>query len=459
MILLYLSWSPRSAIGVSAAFDKAHCSPAAMTSSRFATAGFALFALFFASVLAFLDRQLLNILIRPIRADVGISDVQFSLLQGAAFALVYSLAAFPMAYVADRFGRKQVILASIVVWSAMTVLFGMASSFAWLLAARVGLAIGEAGLSPAAISIVRQIYPQERQSFAVAILTISVYVGGGISMTVGGPALAALESHAASLPLGLAPWRLLFVACAVLGVIGVLLLALMPEPRQAAQTPATSSLAEFFRLLRLQQASVVAYLTAFVGLNALAYAVMAWTPAMFMRSHDWTERQIGLAYGLTFIIGGIVGALGSGRWVGQLLQRGSANATVKVIRIAALLLGTATLLSATVPDANVALAFTAVGMVAMGSLIALGAFGFQAMFPKAFSARAVAVYFLVPGTLGASLGPSAVPLLQRALGSGENLGLALGMLAIALSLWAAFWLGRLLRAPQIDLAAAPNESA
>jgi len=427
-----------------------------MKSSRFGTPGFALFALFFASVLAFLDRQLLNILIRPIRADVGISDVQFSLLQGAAFAVVYSLAAFPMAYVADRFGRKQVILASIIVWSAMTVLFGMASSFTWLLVARMGLAIGEAGLSPAAISIVRQIYPQARQSFAVAILTISVYVGGGISMTIGGPALAALESHAASLPLE--PWRLLFIACAALGLIGVVFLALMPEPRQAERAAATSSQAEFFRLLRLQRAAVGAYLTAFVGLNALAYAVMAWTPAMFMRSHAWTERQIGVAYGLTFIIGGVVGALGSGRLVGQLLQRGSANATVKVIRVAALLLGVATAMSAFVPDGTVALAFTAVGMIAMGSVIALGAFGFQALFPKAFSARAVAVYFLVPGTLGASLGPSAVPLLQRALGAGEDPGPALGIFAIALSLWAVFWLGKLLRVPQIDLTAAAKES-
>lgn len=430
-----------------------------MTRSLFGRPGFALFALFFASVLAFLDRQLLNILIRPIRADVGISDVQFSLLQGAAFAVVYSLAAFPMAYVADRYGRKQVILASIIVWSAMTVMFGLASSFSWLLMARIGLAIGEAGLSPAAISIVRQIYPQERQSFAVAMLTISVYVGGGISMTIGGPALASLESHAASLPLGLAPWRLLFVACAALGLIGVLLLACMPEPRTTNQTRTATSVAEFFRLMRLQRASVTAYLVAFIGLNALVYAVISWTPALFLRVHGWSEQQVGLAYGLTFIIGGIIGALGSGRLVGQLIQRGSTNATVKVIRVSSLLLGVATAASALIPDGNVALAFTAIGMVATGSLVALGAFGFQALFPKEFSARAVAVYFLVPGTLGASLGPSGVPLLQRALGPGENLGVALAMFAVALSLWAAFWIGKMLRAPRVELPAVAEESA
>lgn len=429
-----------------------------MANNLFQKPAFALFALFFASVLAFLDRQLLNILVRPIRAEVGITDLQFSLLQGAAFALVYSVAAFPMAYVADRYGRKQVILASIIVWSAMTVLFGLATSFSWLLLARVGLAIGEAGLSPAAISIVRQIYPEERQSFAVAILTISVYVGGGISMTIGGPAVTALEAHASELPFNLAPWRLLFIGCAALGALGVLLLAFMPEPRHAPHTQAASSMAEFFRLMKLQRARVAAYLAAFIGLNALAYAVMAWTPAMFMRTHGWSEQQTGLAYGITFIVGGIVGALGSGRLVGRLIHRGLADAPVIVIRIAALLLGGATVLSALVSNGNVAIAFTAVGMVAMGAIIAMGAFGFQALFPKPFSARAVAIYFLVPGTLGASIGPSAVPLLERQLGPGENLGVALAILAVALSLWAALWLSGLLRAPQTIAAGAANEA-
>ena len=111
------------------------------------------------------------------------------------------------------------------------------------------------------------------------------------------------------------------------------------------------------------------------------------------------------------------------------------------------------------PDGHIALACTAIGMVATGSVVALGAFGFQALFPKEFSARAVAVYFLIPGTLGASLGPSGVPLLQRALGPGENLGAALAMFAIALALWAAFRIGKLLRAPRVDMATVAKESA
>src|SRR5690606_17561040 len=117
------------------------------------------------------------------------------------------------------------------------------------------------------------------------------------------------------------------------------------------QTRTTISVAEFFRLMRLQRASVIAYLVAFIGLNALVYAVISWTPALYLRVHGWSEQRVGLAYGLTFLIAGIVGALGSGRLVGKLIEPGSSTATVKVIRASSLLLGLATAASALLTDA------------------------------------------------------------------------------------------------------------
>ncbi|MFC3052843.1 MFS transporter [Kordiimonas pumila] len=420
-----------------------------MKKSIYAKTGFTLFALFFASVLAFLDRQLLNILVRPIRTDIGISDVEFSLLQGIAFALVYSVAAFPMAYLADRFSRKKVILISILAWSVMTVAFGLASSFSMLLLARIGLALGEAGLSPASISILRQIYPPERQSFAVAILTISVYIGGGISMTIGGPALAALETHAEAIPFGLAPWRVLFIGCGILGALGLAFLTLMPEYKHAPQAQGKTSLSAFFKLLKLKRARALAYLAAITGLSALLYAVMAWTPAMFMRSHGWSEQQTGLAYGIAFITGGVIGALGGGKLVGRLVKHGPDNATVIVIRYAAILLGVSTILSAVVSSGYTALIFASTAMVGVGTAISLGAFGFQALFPQQFSARAVAIYLLIPGTLGASLGPSSIPVIEQFLAHEKGTGMALAVFAGMMALWSTFWLSAFLRFPHV----------
>lgn len=337
--------------------------------------GFTLFALFFASVLAFLDRQLLNILVGPIRTEVGISDVQFSMLQGMAFAVVYFAAAFPVATLSDRFSRKQVIVVSILAWSAMTLLFGLAGGFTLLLLARMGVALGEAGLSPASISILRQIYPEHRQSFAVAMLTVSVYLGGGLSMAIGGPALTALDAHGGPLPFGLTPWRLMFVACAILGLVGVLFLLAMPEPKREPIPRGEVSLVEFLRAIGMQRGRVAAYLAAGTGLTAVVYAIMAWTPAMLMRSYGWSPARTGLVYGMVYIAGGIVGALLSGRLVGHIARRGSPDAVVVVMRWACLLVGAATMLAVVAPNGVVAIVLTGLAMIAVGALIALNAYG------------------------------------------------------------------------------------
>ncbi len=412
------------------------------------TAGLILVILFFASILSFLDRKLLDILIRPVQADTGINDAQFGLLQGAAFAFTYAVASFPVAYLADRFSSKWVIIWSVVVWSAMTLVFGLASSFAVLVIARIGLALGEAGLSPAAISLVRQTFTPERQPSAVALLTTSVYVGGGLAMMVGGPTLAALQAHQGPLPFDLEPWRLMFAFCGVLGALVVGLLLFMPDIRPEQTVRSSAKLPDFIRALQAQSGPVFTYVMALTGLCAMLYAIMAWTPAMFLRTFGWSEQETGLAYGAVFTIGGIIGALGTGRLTGFLKQHDVDNANVVVIRYATLLLGSATIMAVSSPNGTMALAFTGLAMVGVGSLLALGAFGLQALLPKEFSARAVSMYFLLPGTVGGSFGPSAIPLIQDALGERGSTGLSIGIFTAAMTVWAAFWLTMFLRLPR-----------
>ena len=412
------------------------------------TATLILVILFFASILSFLDRKLLDILIRPVQADTGISDAQFGLLQGAAFAFTYAVASFPVAYLADRYSSKWVIIWSVVIWSAMTLVFGLASSFTVLVLARIGLALGEAGLSPAAISLVRQTFTPDRQATAVAVLTTSVYVGGGLAMMVGGPALAALQSHGGSLPFDLEPWRLMFAFCGLLGVLVVALLLFMPDIRPGQKVRSGARFPEFFQAIRDQSGPVFTYVMALTGLCAMLYAIMAWTPAMFLRTFGWSEQETGLAYGAVFTIGGIVGALGTGRLTGLLKRRGAENANVVVIRGATILLGAATILAVVSPNGRMALAFTGLAMVGVGSLLALGAFGLQALLPKEFSARAVSMYFLVPGTIGGSFGPSAIPLIHDRLGEAGSTGAAIGLFTAAMTVWAVFWLTMFLRLPR-----------
>src|SRR5579872_846239 len=116
-----------------------------------------------AVALAFLDRQLVNLVVDPVRADVHISDAQYSLLQGVAFMPVYTIGMLPIAWASDRFSRKRIIIASVLAWSVMTAAFGLAQGFAALLITRAGVAIGEAGISPAGASLVREVWPQRAQ--------------------------------------------------------------------------------------------------------------------------------------------------------------------------------------------------------------------------------------------------------------------------------------------------------
>ncbi|MBP7334291.1 MFS transporter [Niveispirillum sp.] len=403
---------------------------------------FTLFALFVVSVLAFLDRQLLNILVAPMRADLRISDAQFSLLQGAAFALTYCLAAFPIAWLSDRVSRKTVIMVSVAVWSIATLLFGLASGLGLLLAARMAVALGEAGLSPAAISILRQSYPVDRQAFAMGALTLSVYVGGGASLAIGGPVLDWLTTQASDPAPGLswlsalAPWRWLFVACAVLGILGVVLMAFMHEPERQPVPKESTSLAAFLTVIKDDRAAIMAYLLAFTAIAALVTAATSWTPTLFIRDHEWSARQTGAAYGAVYLVCGAIGALGGGKLISDLAARGHRDALIRTVRASILLLGVATMASCLVPHPLAALAAAGAGMLAVGAVIAAGPYGFQALFPRQFSARAVALYFLVPGTIGTVLGPSSVPLLARLLGAPEKIGMPLALCAVVTMVWA-----------------------
>jgi MFS family permease len=407
---------------------------------------FTLFILFCVSVLAFLDRQLLNILVGPIRADLRIDDAQFSLLQGAAFALAYCLAAFPIAWLSDRVSRKSVIGISVLVWSIATVLFGLASSLTLLMIARIAVALGEAGLSPAAISILRQIFPPARQPLAMGFLTLSVYIGGGISLIVGGPALSMLSAHASSLPFGLSPWRFLFILCGVVGVGGAILVAFMREPpRGTAAGESGEAAHEEEDSLRTGGPARAMYLAAFTGIMALIAASSAWTPSLFIREHGWTAAQTGLYYGVVYMICGAAGALGGGRLIGHFALNGDQDALPKFALLSSVMLCIGTIGSAFLANPVAALAASGLATIAIGVLVASGPYGFQSLFPHSFSARAVAIYFLVPGTLGAVLGPSAVPMIAKTAQWPDAVGLPLACFAIVTATWSVCWMAAFLR--------------
>ncbi len=165
------------------------------------------------AVLSYTDRQVLSLLVDPIRADLGISDTQISLLLGTAFAVVYGVAGIPLGWLADRTSRRNLIFCGVIVWTIGTLACGLSQSFGQLFAGRLVVGLGEAVLSPAAISLISDYFPPNRRGTAVACFLSGIAMGIGAAILIGGGVLHFVQVGAlAGTPFAnQAPWRMVLL--------------------------------------------------------------------------------------------------------------------------------------------------------------------------------------------------------------------------------------------------------
>jgi MFS family permease len=200
--------------------------------------------LFLVYVVNFIDRQILSILAQDIKLGLGLSDAELGFLYGTAFAIFYSLFGIPLGRLADGWYRGRLIALGLGTWSAMTALSGLASSYAQLATARVGVGVGEASASPAAYSLLCDYFPRERRALVLAIYSSGLFVGAGLSLPIGGSVAHAWSRHFASggAPFGLAGWQAAFLAVGIPGLLlAAWVLTLREPPRGVADghpTPA-----------------------------------------------------------------------------------------------------------------------------------------------------------------------------------------------------------------------------
>jgi MFS family permease len=272
-----------------------------------------LWALLIVYTLNFLDRQILNILAEPIKAELELSDTALGLLAGPAFAVFYAVLGIPIARYADRASANRVWLigASLAVWSAMTVLCGLVQNFSQMLLARIGVGVGEAGCTPAAHSLISDTVPPEKRSSAIAFFGLGVPIGSLLGLIIGG------------IVNDLYGWR---AALMLVGGPGLLVAIILPlvlrEPRTAtpkagvtaatdARAPQLSmraAMGEIFASRAYLYVFIAASITAF-----LSYGKGLWTISFFVRSHELSTTQVGLAMAVALGISGIVGTLLGGK--------------------------------------------------------------------------------------------------------------------------------------------------
>lgn len=262
---------------------------------------YALFVLAAIYVFNYIDRQLMAILIEPVKLEFGISDTGIGLLSGVTFAVFYTLFGFPLGRLSDRIGRKPVIALSCIAWSVMTMFCGLASSFLMLVLARIGVAVGEAGGTAPSVAMVSDLYPPRRRSTALAVLMLGSSLGAVVGLGLGG---WIAQHHG---------WRLAFLLIGAPGIfLGLLLLLTVRTPKTAplpAHLVAAPQDGWLKTLQELMQTPSFLWLVLTGGAAAIAgYAIGTWSPSFLIRSHGLNIQQAGFLVG---VVGGSGAALGT----------------------------------------------------------------------------------------------------------------------------------------------------
>jgi len=274
-------------------------------------ANYVLGVLFLVYVFNFIDRQVLSILIGPIKADLEISDTVMGLLAGPAFALFYTLAGIPIARWADRANRTTVIALSLTLWSGMTALSGLAKGAVFFALARVGVGVGEAGGSPPSHSLISDYYPPERRATALAFYAYGIYVGSGLAFIFG----AWINQNA--------DWRTVYYILGLTGIPLALLLKMTVRelPRGSSEVVAIDlepvSFGEVVRHLARRRSFVFLVIAASCQ-SILGYGMLGWAAEFMLRVHEMQRIDVGLWLGLIVMFAGCTG-VGIGGWVSDKL--------------------------------------------------------------------------------------------------------------------------------------------
>jgi predicted MFS family arabinose efflux permease len=365
--------------------------------------GWTLFVLFLLNALNFFDRNILGAIVEPLRREWGLRDAQIGWI-GTAFTLLYAVVGLPLGRLADHARRTRLLGGGALLWSAMTAISGLTTSFAGLFAARLGVGVGEAVCAPAATSLIGDLFPSARRGRATAIFMLGLPVGLGLSYAVGGAVAQAWG------------WRAAFFVAGLPGlVVGALCLAL-PEPARGTSEPhpiGAQRRSESALALLTQTPTLLWIIVSGALHNFNMYALATFVPALLIRHHGLGVRQAGALSGLMFGVFGGIGLLVGG-WVSDRAAARKEGGRLLVSTWALALSVPLLVLFLVQPRGEIgrALAFVCPALLLMYLYYAPVYATIQDVVEPARRGLAMAVYFCAMYVLGASMGPVGTGLLS-----------------------------------------------
>lgn len=377
---------------------------------RPAVAWYMVIVMMLAYILSFIDRVVLGLLVGPIRADLGISETQMSLLYGFVFAVFYTGVGVPIAWAIDRYNRRNIIAIGVAIWSAMTALCGVARGFVELALARIGVAVGEAVLSPATYSMAGDSFPEKRLGRALSVFVIGLPLGVGLALIIGGIVIKFVStSPEYTLPIvgTIRAWQLTFLLVGAPGLLLALWILTIPEPvrRRREFQAGQASFADTLQFVSSHRAAYGALILGFSVLGMVMNVFQIWGVQYFVRELGLTLSQAGLRVGGAIAVFGTLGILTGGWLTDRWRAAGHTDAAMRVGLTAALALvpfaTTCTLLGQ--------LTWSTLFLFPIGFFTAFsfgaGATAVVVLTPPAMRAQASAIYLLFINLIGIGLAP------------------------------------------------------
>jgi MFS family permease len=394
------------------------------------------FVLFCAGVVSLLDRNILSLFVGPIRSEIGLTDTQVSLLQGIAFALFYAVMGLPFGRLVDRYTRRNLIVAGVLLWSLMTIACGLSTSFWQLFFARMGVGIGEACLGPAAFSMIADCFTHEQRGRALATYNMSNYVGVGSSLLFGSfviSMLRNLEHHSWFILSGIPTWRFAFVAAAIPGILIAVIVTTMKEPERQ-EVVRDSHGVQFLAYLRPHKQTFACVYTVYTLTAMIAYIIVAWAPSLYIRHFHIPPADVGWIMGAVSIGAGVSGCLVAGYISDTLVSCGVPGGRFRVPLLWWPIAIVSIIGMTRAPSATVSLVF--LGLLTFSSALAFStaAAVIQDIVPNQFRGQAAAMNSIFTGLVGLSLGPTSVALVtDYVLKDGKLIGTSLLVVVVPIA--------------------------
>ncbi|GAB3104039.1 MFS transporter [Aestuariicella hydrocarbonica] len=371
-----------------------------------------------AYILSFVDRLVLSMLVGPIRQEFDITDFQFSLLHGFAFAILYSFMGIPLGRIVDSHSRRLVVSIGVFSWSVMTCLCGLVQNIQQLFIARVGVGVGEASLSPGAYSLLGDYFKAEKLPKALSIFAMGVTLGGGLAYIIGGAVYQFFASGNGSsvFMLGsLKPWQSTFIVVGLPGFIIGLLLLFIKEParqnmmkRSDSSTTKSLSFSEISSFLLQRKRAYLGLMLGASAISIVGYGILSWYPEFLQRTYDMPKEEAGKKFGLIFLIAGASGTY-AGTFFSDFLRKiGYVDANMRVTMLVSIAAFIPAVLGPLSANPNIALICVSIAIFFHYAYLGPALAALQIITPNQMRGQVGALLVFMTNIMGLAFGGSLV---------------------------------------------------